>query len=55
MNKLKTQEALHELLSFKLETLENWDNREYENLSTFEYQAFLERLDAEIERLSDKI
>jgi len=55
MNRLETQEALHELLSFKLETLENWDNLEYENLAETEYRLFLSRLDSEIESLSSKI
>jgi hypothetical protein len=55
MNRLETQEALHELLSFKLETLENWDKLEYENLAETEYRSFLSRLDLEIESLSSKI
>ena len=55
MTRLETQEALHELLSFKLETLENWDTGEYENLSLIEYQSFLSRLDSEIDNLSNKI
>jgi hypothetical protein len=55
MNRLETQEALYELLSFKLEALENWDNHVYENLAETEYTAFLSRLDAEIENLSSKV
>ncbi len=43
-----------ELLNFKLEAMNNYDECNYEELSWEEYQTFLNRLDQEIEALKTK-